>query len=791
MRRFLLVIPIVTSLAVLFVAPRANAQSIYSVAVNGPNHITAKSANVVQPIGVAVDSRNNIYAVSPDQNRVFKIDALGAITVVAGSGPHGYSGDNGRATNAELYTPQGVAVDGSGNIYIADTVNERIRVVNTQTAPIRVANVTIQPGEIATVAGTGAYEYSGDGIPATNAELEYPNGVAVDRSGRIYIADTYNQRIRVVDNNGIISTVAGTGTQGYGGNGGEATKAELNFPNGVAVDGSGKIYVADTYNQCIRVVDNSGIISTVAGTGTQGYGGDGGPATKAELDNPVAIALDGSGNLYIADLDNQRIRVVNTGTKAITVANATVQPGDIATVAGTGTQGYSGDSGPGTKAELDNPNGVTVDGSGNLYIADTDNQRIRVVNTARNSVAVANITIQAGDMATVAGNGTLSYAGDGESAVGASLYDPEDVAIDAMGNVFIADLDNQRVRVVNTGTKAITVANVTIQPGNIATVAGTGTQGYSGDSGPATKAELYNPVAIALDSSGNLYIADLDSQRIRVVNTGTKATTVANATIEPGNITTVAGKGTQGYSGDGGPATKAELDNPNGVIVDGAGNLYIADTDNQRIRVVNTGTKPITVANVTVQPGDIATVTGTGRKGYSGNSGPSTTAELHYPIGLAVDDSGNLYIADTNNDTIRVVNTGTKAITVANTTIQPGNIATVAGTGSYDYNGDGLAIINEGIPATSAPIYDPAGVAVDSAGNIYISDTYNQRIRVVNAKGIIHTIAGTGIYGNTGDNSPAESAMLAYPYGIKLDSAGNIYFADSGNHRICKIVREK
>ena len=173
------------------------------------------------------------------------------------------------------------------------------------------------------------------------------------------------------------------------------------------------------------------------------------------------------------------------------------------------------------------------------------------------------------------------------------------------------------------------------------------------------------------------------------------------------------------------------------MAVDSSGALYIADTDNQRIRVVNIGTKTITVAGVAVQPGDIATVAGVGMKGYSGDGGPSVAAEFHFPIGLATDNSGNLYIADTNNDTIRVVNTGTKATAVANIAIQPGNIATVAGTGSYEYSGDGLAIINEGDPATDAPIYDPVGVAVDRIGNIFISDTYNQRIRMVDAGGII------------------------------------------------------
>jgi sugar lactone lactonase YvrE len=791
MRRFLLPSLFVAAVTFFTAVSPANAQLIHTLAGNGPNNVAARSANIVQPTGVAVDALGNIYIVSSDQNKVFKVDASGILTVVAGNGTHAYSGDNGSATEAALYTPQAIAVDFAGNLYIADTVNERIRVVNTQSTPIKVAGVTIEPQNIATVAGTGAYEYSGDGIAAVNAELEYPNGVAVDRSGRIYIADTYNQRVRVVDTNGIINTVAGNGTQGYSGDGGPATNAELNFPNGVAVDNSERIYITDTYNQRVRVIDANGIISTAAGTGTQAYTGDGGPASQAALDNPVALSVDASGNVYIADLGNQRIRVVNTGAKAITVANVTIESANIATVAGTGAQGFGGDGGPAIKAELNNPNGLTVDASGNLYIADTDNLRIRLANMAKGVVAVANLTIQPGDMATVAGNGSMSYGGDGGAAVGASLYDPEDVAIDSAGNLYIDDLDNQRIRTVNMGSRPITVANVTIQPGDIATVAGTGTQGYDGNGGPATKAELYNPVAVALDRSGNLYVADLDNQRIRVVNTGSNPITVANVTIQPGAIATVAGAGTQGFGGDGGPAIQAELNNPNGLTVDAAGNLYIADTDNQRIRVVNTGSTAITLANVTILPGNIATLVGTGDKGLDGDGGPSTGAKLHFPIGLTTDISGNLYLADTNNDIIRAVNTGTKTITVANVTIQPGNIATVAGTGSYEYSGEGLSVANDGIPATSAPIYDPTGVAVDSSGKIYISDTYNQRIRTVDAGGVINTIAGTGIYGNTGVDIPAKSAMLAYPYGIRVDKAGNIFFADSGNQRICKIDAPK
>jgi trimeric autotransporter adhesin len=648
------------------------------------------------PSGVAVDASGNFFFT--DRSRVHMVTtSTGVITTVAGNGTSGYIGDGGLAVLARLNSPTGVCVDGSGNIYIADALNNRIRLVTRST------------GIINTVAGGGMNRGIGDGGLAASASVSFPRAVTVDASGNIYITDTYNHRIRMVTKStGIITTVAGGGIRGYRGDNGQATSATLFVPSGVAVDASGNVYIADNY--CIRMVTKStGIITTVAGNGTRGYSGDGGLATAAKLDWTESVTVDASGNVYIADTYNHRIRMVTKST------------GIITTVAGDGARGYNDDGGQATSASLNIPSGVAVDTSGNVYIADTDNNRIRMV------------TKSTGIITTVAGVSISTYRGDGGQAITCKLYAPRGIAFDASGDLYIADSLSNSIRMVTKRTGIIT------------TVAGNGTKGYKADGGQARSSTTYFPNDVAVDASGNVYIADTYNRRIRML---TKST---------GIITTVAGyESYDDDDGDGGQATSASLGLPSGVAVDASGNVYIADAWSNRIRMVTKSTGIITA---------VAGIRGL-RGGYSGDGGLATSAKLNAPLRLALVESGNIYIADTWNNRIRMVTKST------------GIINTVAGNGTRGYSGDG------GL-ATLARLSIPSSIAVDASGNIYIADAGNNRIRMVTkSTGIISTVAGDGKDGHSGDGGLATSAHLSFPSGIAIDASGSIYVSDTYNDRI-------
>ena len=427
-----------------------------------------------------MDGSGNLYIADRWNHRVRKVDTGGTITTVAGIGgiginnDGGYSGDGGLAVEAQLNIPSGVAVSRSGNLYIADAGNDRVRRVDTA-------------GIITTIAGVGENSYSGDGGHALSALLNYPAGVAVDDSGILYIADTGNHRIRRVDTAGIITTIAGTGEAGFGGDGGPAVEALLNSPRGITVDGTGNLFIADYENSRIRRVDSMGIITTVAGVGSSGGStGDGQQALETQLSGAHDVAVDGSGNLYIAVPGDQRIRRMDVN-------------GVITTVAGVGyirayvldLEDYSGDGGPAVEANLSFPRGVAVDKSGNVFIADTSNRRIRRVDSSGIITTFAGI-----------GDGWFSrYSGPGDLAV---LGRPRDVSVDGAGNVYIADSWYNSIRRVDSS-------------GIITTLAGMERPGFYGDGGPAVEAHLNDPQAVAVDSSGNLYIADTRNHRIRVL----------------------------------------------------------------------------------------------------------------------------------------------------------------------------------------------------------------------------------------------------------------------------------
>jgi len=808
-----LLAPLVVLIAVPACSQMQQVSLIVTIAGTGTagysgNGGPATSAELTTPTGTAFDSIGNIYIVDNGLCAVGKITiATGNILVYAGNGSCSYGGDGGSATSAAMANPTGIAIDSAGNVYIADTNNARIR------------KVTASSGNISTVAGNGTTGSTGDGGAATSAELYSPTGVAVDSAGNIYIADSANNKIRKVTvSTGKISTVAGTGTGGYSGDGAAATSAALSQPTGVALDSAGNVYIADKNNSRIRKITiATGYISTVAGNGSSGFAGDGAAATSAEISNPNAVAVDPSGNIYIADTGNNRIRKVNIGT------------GYISTITGNGTAAYAGDNGAATSAEINQPKGIVTDSNGNVYLSDTNNNVVREIlqfnglptTAIGSSSAVRNLFLQTtaaetltsftasqsqnskqeftvgtitgctvngstsnpsgtictvpitfspaypgvrnvpltvvtgtgniafglsgigtgplvamtpGVISTAAGNGTGGFSGDGAAATSAEVNNSAATLVDFAGNLYIADRNNNVVRKVAAGT------------GNISTIAGTGTAGYSGDGGAATSAKLNNPEGLAMDPAGNLYIADNGNHRIRKL------------TVATGIITTYAGNGTGGYSGDGGAATSAELNYPVGIALDSSNNLYIADSNNNRIREVNAST------------GIITTFAGNGTNGSSGDGSAATSAELSSPDGVFVEPSGDVYIGDHNNNKIREVIAGT------------GLISTFAGNGTAGSTGDGGA-------ATSAELNSPWGVVEDSAGNVYIAEDHGYRIRVVNANtGNISTIAGNGTQGYSGDAGAATSAELAYPEGISLDNAGNLYIADAGNNRIRKVT---
>jgi trimeric autotransporter adhesin len=682
----------------------------------------ATSAEIVYPSSVARDKAGNLYVAAIEQSEVLKIAPSGKITVVAGTGYGSFSGDGGPAISAALdlagiYVLDvfgGLALDASGNLFITDSLGQRVRRVDAST------------GIITTVAGNGTSGYSGDGGPATEATLSYPSGVGVDGSGNLFIADGNNVIRRVDAVTGIITTYAGNGTYGYSGDGGPATSAELGYPTSVVLDRAGNLFMADQSNNVIRRVDvKTNVITTVAGDYAlgAGYSGDGGPARSAAMNLPGGITLDARGDLYITDSGNNAVRRVDAKTQIIT------------TVAGNGTglPGYSGDGGPATNATLNlvedyygAAGGIVVDPAGDLFIPDISNNRLRRVDGV------------SGVITTFAGGGT---GGDGRAAVLSTLAFPGQLAIDGAGNIFIDDFNEARIRRIAAAT------------GRVSTVAGDGLNlPYPGDGGQATSASfLFSTFGVAADRAGDFFISDSWEARVLRVH----------ATL--GVITTVAGTGVAGYSGDGGPATSAEVNFTHGVAVDASGDLFIADSDNERIRRVDATT------------GIITTVAGNGTAGFSGDGGLATNAELSYPRCVTLDRQGDLYICDRNNYRLRRVDAKT------------GIITTVAGNGTSGFSGDGG-------PATDAEISTLSQAAVDASGNVFFTDTDNQRVRRLDAfNGFIDTVAGSGPAGNTistfsGDGGPAIDAVLNFPYGIALDKSGDLLIGDSVNNRVREVT---
>jgi hypothetical protein len=621
---------------------------------------------------MAADSAGRFYFTA--QNAVFRLDANGALVRIAGTGAPGFSGDGGSALTATFDSPLGVAVDSTNNIYIADSNNNRVRRVDPN-------------GIVTTVAGGGSCCTIQSGVPAIGAYLNFPQAVAIDGTGNLFIAvGSIIQRVTA----GTITTIAGTGVAGFAGDGGPATSAQLGFTiPGIVVNSAGTVYFADQANTRIRRILN-GTISTVAGGAACCGFTENGAATSVFL-SPVGLALGPTGDLFVAEAE--RVRRVNIGN------------GTIATFAGGGTGGEG--SAP-TSALLESLFSIAATPAGTIAIGAIN--RIRLIEN---------------NLVTTIAGGAI---GDGLPAIFQPLTQARGIVRDSSGNFYIADPVHHRVRRID--------AN-----GVITTFAGTGVAGFSGDGGQAVNAQLNFPLALALDNTGALFIADNLNARIRRVDPN-------------GVITTIAGGCTSGCSTNNGTNALQIPIFPSTVAVDSSGTVYLGG--NARIGRI-TG-------------GQFFNVAGTGSSGFSGDGGTATSAQIQTPLGLRIDPSGNLYFFD-GGFRLRRVSSG-------------GIISTVAGNGTAGTTGDGGQ-------ATAATISYGEGVAFDASGNIYLS--HFGRVRVITTNGNIHTLAGgaaatstTNGLSATADGVLATGAYLNFPVAIDIDSSNRVYITDynDGNVRV-------
>lgn len=673
---------------VLFAAPHtAGAQLLIDTIAGGSigDGATADLAKF-NPGDVVYDSAGNAYVADSSGNRIRRIDgATNVVTTIAGTGVGGFSGDGGPATQAQLFYPSNLVLDGNNNIFFSDQLNHRVRRIDAGSKVIT------------TVAGNGTTSNLNDNGLAVEASLFFPAGVAIRADGSLLIADSGHNRIRRVAQ-GFITTVAGTGAGGYNGDDIPATAATLTGPNDVVADGQGNFYISDGGNCRIRLVQaGTDRIYTIAGNGTCGFTGNGGPATEARLNGPLFLALV-NGSIYMTESLAPRIRRIDLGSNVISA------------FAGNGQLGTTGDGGAATAARLGNPLGLggTPEGSivfgeddsgrlrevtngiitsiagqangdgfspqlakinpkgivcnlqGELFIADSNNNRLRRINASF------------GQITTFAGTGAFGFGGDNGPATQATLGGPLGVAIDSNGRVYFSDQLTHRIR--------------RIAGGVVTTVAGTGTPSFSGDDGPAISAGLSFPAGIAVGPDDSVYVADASNNRVRRIGTN-------------GIITTVIGNGSRGYNGENVPGKQAMLSNPTDVVADTDGNLYIADRNNCRIRRYDAETTLVT------------TVAGTGRCGYSGDNGQGTAAELNGPEYVALLENRHLYISESFTPRVRRVDLFT------------GIITRVAGNGLPASTGDGG-------PGLNAQLEMPAGLEVDRNNSVlYISDVAAGRVR--------------------------------------------------------------
>jgi uncharacterized protein (TIGR03437 family) len=691
----------------------------------------AVDAPLSSVLNTALDRQGRLVIADALNHVVMRVEPSGQVTVIAGNGVAGFSGDGGEAVRASLNRPEGIVYDAAGNLYIADFANRRVRRVSPS-------------GIITTFAGKGTSAYSGDGGAATAAGMT-PLRLAMDAAGALYVTDTNGRRVRKVGNDGIIVTVAGNGEATFPGPGRRALDTGM-VPESIHIDSAGRLLISDSENYRVLRVGADGLVTLIAGTGQRGFSGDGGPALQAATTNVNALTSDTAGNIYLADTSNRRVRRVTPA-------------GAIATIAGGSTTAVPAAGVDALQADIGFPEALSVGPSGQIYIADVEKQKVLVLTSDLRRISsvagnggfkalVAGTPAQLvpmtqptgiavgpdgsiyytellghrlsriapdGTVTLLAGNGVASCCVDDGPAANGRFSFPNSVAVAPDGALIIVDGSSQKIRRIFNGT--------------ITSIAGARFEsGFAGDGGPAVNARLSNPWGVAVDPAGNIYFADRQNHRVRRIDTR-------------GVITTVAGNGRAGFSGDGGPATAASLNTPHAVAITPDGELLIADFSNNRIRAVSTA-------------GTIRTWAGNGAADYYGDGGQATAAAMDGPVALAVDRLGNTYVSHEFSIVRRIATNGV--------------ISTVAGLDFGGFSGDG------GAPQRAA-LNGPYGLAVDAQGTLYIGDSFNNRIRVIRAVTLTTTLSPgsvnlTAVTG-AGSSVPSRVTVASSVNGIPFSTA--------------------
>lgn len=669
-------------------ARSAGAQSIYEdytfVTIAGPGSAGAgwldgvgNAARFTTPGSIARDASGNLYVADTGNHTIRKITPDGQVTTFAGL--NGVSGSaDGAGAGATFKSPFGVAVDTSGTVYVSDSAAHVIRKITPSGVVTTFAGLA---GVSGTINGTGS-----------SARFNQPNGLALDSSNNLYVADTDNHAIRKITPDGVVTTFAGS--VGHSGSADKTgTAASFNFPIGVAVDSAGNVYVTDAGNDTIRKITPVGAVSTLAGKALT-PGSDNGTNQTARFQTPYNLTVDSGGNLYVTDTYNQTIRKVTPDGVVTTLAGAAGQTGTI--------------DDTGTSARFNYPVGILVDDQTNLYVADFSDNTIRKVTS---ELAVT----------TFAGSAGGSGSNDG-TGMAARFSAPSDIAFDTSSNAYITDLANDTIRKITPDGVVTTLA---------------GSVGVSGtNDGSGTLARFSNPSGLALDSHGNIFVADTANNTIRQVT-------------PQGSVTTFAG--TAGKSGtNDGIGTAAMFHNPLSVFVGTNDVLFVSDTHGETIRKLTPDATVTTIAGI---PETVGT-----------NDGPNLEAQFHFPEGLTMDASGNIFVADDGNATIR-------KITPAD------SVSTFVGAPGVTGSADGIA--------SAARFSTPFGMAMDIGGNLYVADTGNNVVRKITPAGAVTTIGGSPSAPGSLDGTGSD-AQFNSPEGVALDGQGNVYVADALNHSIRK-----